>query len=593
MAYPLQPIKDMVAALARVITGDGITGIPDLVQPYVAKRDEAPTIMARADALSGRLTELVTDLKAIEAWPSQASAIEGRLQDDFYRLDQALGQAGTVLRELTEIAVDARRGRKQSDGFRHCEAALQDAIKLKEKADEELKTIMIIKENENRRDPSNAYGAANDPLVNAVSRLQGGGAGWGGSGSSQPIGDFDKLISNRLGVTLGLPDLQGETARSQNAGELLEKLRAGLDRTVLCEDEGGEIRWKYDPLRARGRGEIAASVSGAQGVVLRNLRALRTPFVQALHDIGSERHRGDWDEGDELRAAAEQGFDMLISEASQPTGPYLPAVDAAARQVAMDVMNLAALGDVIETVYRYEFTQDMHLADSAFDGDTTDPADVPHPDAENPDWAFWRTLLDYGERDAISRLIVPQDSPAEVATRDPDLGLLDAEANEAALVSVLGHVRSAYMLLTRDLGQGARLGRIRLRNDALAAAAGQAETALAAVGLSSADLSAMGAGNASDGVIDVSRLLRWIADTAQGDRAMLARDDVSQADLRRILRVRQAQFQPLDELVETELPGVPLNRFSAGRRELVEMRAQLDGLINDLTTFVPHSGTNG
>jgi len=591
MPYPLEPLKQSVTALTRTLTGDAIAQISEIVPPMVANRDTAAVITARTEALASRLHELTADLRATAHWPDQVGRIEGRLETELHHLDQALSQAGSVLRELSDTCVDARRGRKQPDTFRQAETALKDAITLKETADEELKTIMDIKDSETRRGRPTGYGD-DEALVSAVSRLQGGGS-WGGSGEAGSAGDFDKMISQRLGVTLGLPDLNGETAKSQSPTDLLAKLRAGLDRSVLREQQGGETRWRFDPLRARGRGEIAATVSGAQGVVLRNLRALRAPFCQALNDIGSERYRGDWAERDELRAAAEAGFDALITEASQPTGPYIPAVEAAARQIVMDVLTLAALGDVIETSHRYERAADMHLADSAFDGDSSDPARAPSQNMENPDWGVWRDLLDRGERITVSKLLVPEGSAADAATRDPDLGLLDAEANEAALVSALGHVRSAYMLLTRDLGQGARLGRIRVRNDALAAAAGQAETALAKAGLSPADLSATSSGDTDFGVIDAARLLRWIAETAQADRTQLARDDVSTADLRRILRVREAQYRPLADLVAADLPGVPRNRYSAGRRELAEMVAQLGALVHDLRRFVPGSRAQG
>ena len=421
-----------------------------------------------------------------------------------------------------------------------------------------------------------------DSLTDAVSRLQGGALASGGGGLP---GDFDRHLAQRLGVTLGLPDLRGETARGTDPAELLAKLRAGLDRSVARGSQAGETRWRFDPVRARG-GLDAGSVAGGQGVILRTVRALRAPFVQALHDIGSERHRGDWAERDDLRASAEAGFDALIAEAGQPTGPYRAAVEAAAAQVAFDVLHLAALGDVVEKRGDGEGIGGgfLTLEDSAFDEDTTGLAGARRGGGTNPDFAILGQLLERGEGAFVAELVLPARSEAEVATRDPDLGLLDPEANEAALVAALGHLRVAYSLLRQDLGQAGALGRARIRNDALAHAAASADAALVAVGLSSADLAAIPAGEGGD--IDAARLLRWVADAAQADRAVLARDDVSRTDLARILRVRAAQLPPLAALAEARLPGVPNNAFAAGRRELTEVHAHLHRLTEDLRRLV-------
>ncbi len=413
-------------------------------------------------------------------------------------------------------------------------------------------------------------------LVDAVSRLQGGGGAPGVIAAEAGAGSFDRMLAQRIGTVLGVPDMNGDAARSQPAGELLEKLQNGLSRSVTRGEDRGETRFRFDPVRARS--DIGLSGTGAQGaqaIVAQTVRNLREPFRSALHSIGSERYRDDWQEGDDLRDAAMRGFDQLINEASAPTGPFGPHVDVIARQIAFDTLELAVLGDVIER----DCLRELRLDDSDMDDDL-EPGD-----GNNPDWIFWQDVLTRGEQEAVDRLVLPAGSQAEIATRDPDLAFLAPEANEAALVAALGHLRSAYRLLSRDSGAGAILGRIRVRNDAMATLASSLPMVLSASGLSTADQAAIYLGDGTR-AIDLGRLLAWIEDTALEDRATLTRPDLNRSDLRRIQRVRQTQMREVNKLQDVELPGIPGNPYGAGRRELAELAALAQGIFADLTELL-------
>ena len=425
-------------------------------------------------------------------------------------------------------------------------------------------------------------------LVDAVSRLQGGagtgGGAAGGSGLDGAFGAFDRLLGQRIGVTLGLPDLNGDAGRAQAPADLLSKLQAGLGRSVTRTVERGETRFRFDPIRARGALDPvgAAGAVGAQAVVLQTVRALRGPFVAALAALGSERHRGNWREADDLREAATRGFDRLITEAGNATGAFGPHVEVVTRQIAFDVLQLAALGDVIERSRLGGIT----LEDGDFDEDAKG-------EGPNPDWTFWNDVLEAGELRAVASLIVPPGSTGEVATRDPDLALLAPEANEAALVAALGHLRAAYLLMTRDSGAGAILGRVRAQNDALAATASELPAVLSAAGLSTGDQAAtfVSTGSGPGREIELGRFLSWVEAAAIEDRVTLLRPDLAHADLRRILRVRRAQAEVADALADSDLPGIPANPYAAGRRELGDLRRQLGRVARDIERLLGEACT--
>ncbi len=394
-------------------------------------------------------------------------------------------------------------------------------------------------------------------LVDVVARLQnqnqitGGVSGLGGSAAAFQVQVRQKMIQQ------GFPDPKSETFLARRDDSAADKVFDTLNRSIATAVVGGVATYAYNPLKARGAiiGAEGTAI-GAQAVTAETIRNLKDPFMTNVHALVSESVVGEQDEADDLKIAIADGIDRLIDEASSERGVFVLWIEQLIDTVFRDVISLADLYDI------------------------RNPANVPELEPIDTDLSYLDGLSVSGILDAVSI------EPAGIRTlRDPDVGIMQAEANDRALLSIVSQLLLMRSLIMPGSTLGPILGRVRALNDAISASVLAAQNALAAAGLSEGDQIITFAGP-SVGNIDLRRLLEWIKEESILARPFYYRADLNRSDLRRLSSARDTQRLALEAFMEADFPTLTENSFSLGRRELEEVQLHLDtivGLIDQLS----------
>ncbi|MFQ6546765.1 hypothetical protein AADZ90_002345 [Aestuariibius sp. 2305UL40-4] len=581
--------------------------------PYLAKvlrreEDDVRTLVKELDYLADMPAEkaraLPLDLarKRALARRSSVPSEEARIFDP----DEM--HAAEVLSGLEEAVASGDLTAAEADRFRAAQRRIMAAhpalkreieatiLRLDEPPDSgpappEPHTVSATAEMSNPKEPpmpqdSNDNGTLQD-LVDSVSRLQGsiGGTGTGTGFESSATGAFsafDRALGQRLSVVLGVPDLASDSARSLEPDDLLTKLETGLNRSVISEIEGGETRFRFNPVRAQGSFLGGSSVAlGSQRIIQQTLRDLRGPFLSAVRSMENETALPEQDEADDLRLAVERAYDELIGEAGAATGVYLPRVDMLIRQMVFDVIRLAILYDVKD-----EFRHLYYLIDRI---------DAVFVSSGENQLAIWyeQSFLAKPADEAVDDLRDMREPPKRL--RSQDISILVPEANDAALVIAIGFLQQVQELMSGDSGLSGMIGQIRALNDALASNLVRIRPALDAAGLSGPDSATvfLNPGEDYPNGIDLGRLLSWIEASCISDRTTLTRPDLNRSDIGRMYAARRSQLDAISAIRDEAFATIPSNEFSLGRREIREIRRQLDQIVTQLEAILDLSGRTG
>ncbi|NNF24434.1 MAG: hypothetical protein HKN63_06470 [Rhodobacteraceae bacterium] len=423
------------------------------------------------------------------------------------------------------------------------------------------------------QDDNGKNGASDlDGVVDAISRLQGTHGTAAGAAGASSYNAFASALDQRINLTLGMPSLSSDSARALDADVLVGKLFEGLSRTVAEDEIGGVRTYSVNPLRARSAGfEGEGLALGAQAVTAASIRNLKEPILANLYRLTSETVIGEQDEAEDLRIAISDGLDKLIAEANSESGIYLDWAIEILVQVTIDLFRLAALYDILDSE---SLPRDLH--------------------------GFAFAFLVQNEPDALLRFFEPA---VDRILREPDIGILTAEANDRAFFAIVSSLITATRLLTIDpVELGPLLGRIRVINDTMPASVIAARNALAAAGVSEADQAVAYSKMEIDrqkfrgmlgdreirgeileytgGGISLRRLLAWIENECLTSRPMFLREDFSVRDLERLKAARVRQLQALERINDKSFVMINANNYALGRRHLNEITDHLRTMVD-------------
>lgn len=408
-------------------------------------------------------------------------------------------------------------------------------------------------------------------VEDAISRLQSDGTGgYGGTagGASNAYNYFSHELDQKLQTTLGMPNLASDGALAMDRDDLLDKLFDGLDRSVLVTDTEGGSQFQFNPLKARGSAlGSEMNALGAQAVTADHIRALKEPVLANLYRLVPENVFSEQDEADDLRRAIEDSIDKLAVEASAELGAFDVWATSLFEQIYRDLLSLAAL---------YGIKTAGELI---------------------PFFALSKKANDTVE--SIFSAIPLYRANARVF-KDPDIGILTAEANDKAILAIIFNLFTMSQLLIGDNSLGPLLGRIRAFNDAISASVIAARNALATAGISIEDqiVSFNKNGKTQESNISLRRLLGWIESESIMARPVLLKADLNARDLDRLRAARATQSEALSQIITGDFAAVNSNRYAVGRRHLAELDGHLtaiadvmDDLIKQSSAFPPSRET--
>ncbi len=544
-----------------------------------------PLDQARKRALARRGSIPGEVVRIFDPEEMHAAEVLSGIDEAVARGDLAIGQASRLR------AAQARIMATHPALKREIEATIRRLDEPPERgpAPPEPHTVSATAEMSNPEEPDmpqdNDNNSTLQDLVDSVSRLQGsiGGTGTGfESSATGAFSAFDRALGQRLSVTLGIPDLASDSARSLEPDDLLTKLETGLNRSVISEIEGGETRFRFNPVKAQGSFLGGSGVAlGSQRIIQQTLRDLRGPFLSSVRSMENETALPEQDEADDLRLAVERAYDELIGEAGATTGVYVPRIEVLVRQMVFDVIRLAILYDVKD-----EFTHLYYLLDTVglivVDG------------SENQLARWYRnSFLAKPADEAVKELLDMREPPKRL--RSQDISILTPEANDAALVIAIGFLQQVQELLSGDSGLSGLIGQVRALNDALASNLVRIRPALDAAGLSGPDSATvfLNPGEDYPNGIDLGRLLSWVEASCISDRTTLTRPDLNRSDIGRMYVARRSQHEAISAIRDEAFATIPSNEFSLGRREIREIRRQLEQIVTQFEAILDLSGRTG
>ena len=409
-------------------------------------------------------------------------------------------------------------------------------------------------------DNANTAEALKD-VADAISRLQSDSSGFGGSAgsASNAYNLFNSELDQKIQTTLGMPNLDSDGALAMDRDDLLDKLFDGLDRSVTVNDTKGLSQFKFNPLKARGSAlGSEMNALGAQAVTADHIRALKEPIIANLYRLEPENVFSEQDEADDLRRAIEESIDKLAVEASAELGAFDVWANALFEQIHRDLLSLASL---------YGIKSKGELL------------------------PFFALARKSGEPIGTIFSAIPLDRAHKRVLRDPDIGILTAEANDKALLAIMFDLITMSRLLVDDNSLGPLLGRIRAFNDAISASVIAARNALATAGISIEDqmVSFNTDDNAEESSISLRRLLGWIESESLMARPVLLKGDLNARDLDRLRAARSTQSKALSQIITGEFAAVNNNRYAVGRRHLAELDDHLCSITDLMTDLIKQS----
>jgi len=384
-----------------------------------------------------------------------------------------------------------------------------------------------------------------DGVVDALSRLQDSQHGSTGAGGGNTYNAFGRMLDQRLLTVLGMPDLKSDGALAMGSDELTTKLLEGLDRTIISEAVGGVNTFRFNPLRARGSLiEATGTALGAQGVAAETVCALKPPIMAQLHRLEPENVYSVQDEAGDLIRAIELGLDRVAGEAGADLGAFEVWVIELFEQIYRDLLSLASLYGIKTAKEVLPFV-----------------------------------ALGWRQDDTIETMLsaMPIDLAKDRILRDPDIGILTAEANDRAIAAILCHLMTICSVLVAGESLGPLLGRARAVNDAIGTAVASVRSALDRAGISIHDRTIAFSGVRDDS-ISLSRLLSWIENETITSRPTLLRPDLNGRDLERLRSARKTQRQALEKVGDLDFATITANRYATGRREMAELNRHLRDL---------------
>ncbi|WP_298303483.1 hypothetical protein [uncultured Erythrobacter sp.] len=384
-----------------------------------------------------------------------------------------------------------------------------------------------------------------DDVVDAISRLQDGQHGLASGAGGNSYNAFGRMLDQRLLTVLGMPDLKSDGALAMDSDELTTKLLEGLDRTIISEAVGGVNTFRFNPLRARGSLiEGTGSVLGAQGVAAETVSALKPPIMAQLHRLEPENVYSVQDEAGDLIRAIELGLDRVAGEASADLGAFEVWVTELFEQIYRDLLSLSSLYGIKTAREILPFVKLLARRDDTIE-----------------------TILS----------AIPINLARDRMLRDPDIGILTAEANDRAIAAIMCHLMTIYSVLVAGESLGPLLGRARAVNAAIGTAVASVRSALDRAGISIHDRTIAFSG-VGDNSISLSRLLSWIENETVTSRPTLLRSDLNGRDLERLRSARKTQLQALEKVDDLDFATITCNRYAAGRREMAELNRHLRDL---------------
>jgi hypothetical protein len=396
-------------------------------------------------------------------------------------------------------------------------------------------------------------------VVDAISRLQSDTSGGGVGSASNAYNLFGSELDQKIQTTLGMPNLGSDGALAMDRDDLLDKLFDGLDRSVIVKQTDSGSQFQFNPLKARGSAlGSEMNALGAQAVTADHIRALKEPILSNLYRLVPENVYSEQLEADDLRRAIEDGIDKLAIEASAELGAFDIWATSLFEQIYRDLLSLAALYG-IKT--KGELLCFVDLSQKS--GDTVE---------------------------SIFSAI-PMDRAHARVFKDPDIGILTAEANDKAILAIIFNLTTMCKLLVDDSSLGPLLGRIRAFNDAISASVIVARNALATAGISIEDqtVSFSNDGTSQESNISLRRLLGWIESESIMSRPVLLKADLNARDLDRLRAARSTQSKALSQILTGDFATVNTNRYAVGRRHLNELDEHLTSITGLMESLIKQS----
>lgn len=395
-------------------------------------------------------------------------------------------------------------------------------------------------------------------IVDAISRLQEGGAGGlgssGSTGLSAPSGDFGKALDQQIYTTLGLPSMISDTSMNTDPAKLVDKLVSGLDRAVLSVEKGEATEYVFSPAQARAVAPLDGGYAvGAQGVVAEAIAAHKPTILRYVNLLVPESCHCSEEEVDDIKEDIERSLDLLIAEARTSVGVFSAWTGTLIHRLLLDI---TALIDLYGIQYETETATFEFISE------------------------FLKKYIGVATGTSLE---------GEGRTFDRDVGFLTREANDQAIQGIFTEIKliSEYIDGLGTLNRGPILVRLRAVVDALPPSVVNARSALNLAGVGEVDQSAffVAIDDTFTGsrVIDLARLLSWVEACANEWRSRLLEENLNSRDLSWLEDTLNVQDDALSNLISVvstgssppELATINASQFALGVRQLREVEKHL------------------
>ena len=404
-----------------------------------------------------------------------------------------------------------------------------------------------LEQSEDQSMAQNGDNLQTNRLVDAVSRLQEGGAAivGGAVAGGAASADFSKTLEQQIYASIGVPSLNSDAGLTLPKGQFVDKLYLGLNRAVIREAGDLGSRFVFNPVQARAHLPMDTGAAlGAQGVVAETVVTLKPAIIRCLRVLRAEACHCSEHEVDDLVSDIELGLDLIARESRSASGIFRVWAATLIRRVVSDIVALIKIYGI--------------------------RLDIPKSAA--------RLIEKRLDDDDLFKDAHLHQKPVLI---DRDIGFLAREANDQAIRTIFEHIATIAQLI-QDLDtmpRGPLTVRLRAVMEAIPPAVADARAALNLAGVSEIDRAAEFLPDAEDpSGIELARLLDLTEAAANEWRVRLLDENLNKRDLRwlqQTLKTLSKAFHGADVEGDTDgkvrAPTINRNRYALGARQLREL----------------------
>ena len=404
-----------------------------------------------------------------------------------------------------------------------------------------------LEQSEDQSMAQNSDDLQTNRLVDAISRLQEGGAGMAGGvvAGGAVSADFSKALDQQIYASIGVPGLSSDTGLTLAKNQLVDKLYLGLNRAVVREVSDLGPRFVFNPVQARAHLPMDTGAAlGAQGVVAETVVTLKPAIIRCLRVLRAEACHCSEHEVDDLISDIELGLDLIARESRSASGIFRVWAATLIRRVVSDIVALIRIYGI--------------------------RLDIPKSAA--------RLIEKRLDDDDLFKDAHLHQKPVLI---DRDIGFLAREANDQAIRTIFEHIATIAQLI-QDLDmmpRGPLTVRLRAVMETIPPAVADARSALNLAGVSEIDRAAEFLPDAEDpSGIELARLLDLTEAAANEWRVRLLDENLNKRDLRwlqQTLKTLSKAFHGVDlesgANGKVHAPTINRNRYALGARQLREL----------------------